>query len=161
MINNDSWFAIGTFGAKFPENTGTLWRSAQALGASYIFTIGERYVRRMSDTRRAWQSIPLLQFEDFESFQRSFPKGSSLVGVEICKKSKPLDTFVHPLRSVYLLGAEDIGLPEEIQRQCDSIVKIESSFCLNVSVTGSILAYDRQTKLSMGNFDRNPKIKNR
>jgi len=155
MLNNDSWFSIGTYGAKFPENTGTIWRSAQAFGANHIFTIGERYQRRMTDTRRAWQSIPLFQYEDFDQFISCFPKGAALIGIEISKRSKPLNTFTHPLRAVYLLGAEDTGLPEEVQKKCDYIVEIpDASHCLNVAVVGSILAYDRVQKIKAGDFDR-------
>ena len=154
MQNKDNWFAIGTYGAKFPENTGTLWRTAQAFGANHIFTIGERYTRRMSDTRRAWQSIPLFQYEDFDSFMRGFPKGASLTGVELSNKSKPLSKFKHPLRGIYLLGAEDDGLPIEVQRKCDDIVEISgATHCLNVSVTGSIVIYDRLAKIAAGEFD--------
>lgn len=162
MTNNDSWWSIGTYDAKFPENTGTLWRSAQAFGANHIFTIGERYKRRMSDTRRAWQTIPLFQFGDFDSFLNCFPKGAALIGIEISEKSKPLTTFRHPLRAVYLLGAEDTGLPMEVQRKCDAIIEIpHASHCLNVSVAGSILAYDRIEKIGRGEFEREGQYKMR
>ena len=41
MINNftNEFFGIGIQNGKTPENLGVLWRSAQNLGASYIFTI--------------------------------------------------------------------------------------------------------------------------
>ena len=108
----------------------------------------------MTDTRKAWQSIPLFQYEDFDSFMKSFPKGASLTGIELSSKSKPLSQFKHPLRGIYLLGAEDDGLPIEIQRKCDHIVEISgASFCLNVSVSGSIVIYDRLAKLEAGDFD--------
>lgn len=37
------FFGIGIQNGKTPENLGALWRSAQNLGASYIFTNGNRY----------------------------------------------------------------------------------------------------------------------
>ena len=42
MINNfeNEFFGIGIQNGKTPENLGVLWRSAQNLGASFIFTIG-------------------------------------------------------------------------------------------------------------------------
>lgn len=37
-----NYFGIGIFNAKTADNVGTLWRSAYQLGASFIFTVGER-----------------------------------------------------------------------------------------------------------------------
>lgn len=36
---------IGIYAPKMPVNVGVLWRSAQLMGASFIFTIGARYKR--------------------------------------------------------------------------------------------------------------------
>ena len=36
----NEFFGIGIFNGKTPENLGVLWRSAQNMGASFIFTIG-------------------------------------------------------------------------------------------------------------------------
>ena len=47
---------------------------------------------------------------------------------------------------VYLLGAEDHGIPEEFM-QGHQKVFIDTSLCLNVAVAGSIIIYDRQTKI--------------
>lgn len=149
-----SWFSIGTYGAKFPANTGTLWRTAESFGANYIFTIGERYKHQRADTRKAWREIPMFQYDEFDSFYSSLPKGCKLIGAEISKRSVGLTDFRHPLRAVYLLGAEDIGLPNWIQEKCDSIIQIpNASYCLNVALTGGIIMYDRHDKLSKGMFD--------
>jgi hypothetical protein len=40
------YFGIGIIGPKTPENVGTLWCTAHALGAAWIFTVGHRYSRR-------------------------------------------------------------------------------------------------------------------
>lgn len=151
------FFAIGTYGAKYPENTGTLWRTAQGFGASYIFTIGERYMHRPSDTRKAFQEIPLMQYPNFKSFKESFPKGVVLVGVELNKqRSINLNNFRHPLRAIYLLGSEKGGLPLDIQRQCDYIIQVPySKQCLNVSLTGGIVMYDRINKIKNNQFSDN------
>lgn len=145
-VMKSEWFAIGTYNAKFPENTGTLWRTAAAMGAHYIFTIGERYRRQRTDTRKAWQEIPLHQYDDFNQFKNTLPKGCELIGIELNKKSKDLTGFNHPPRAVYLLGAEDYGIPDNILKQCNQIIQIPSKFCLNLSVAGSIVMYDRKTK---------------
>lgn len=148
------WFSIGHYGVKYPENTGTLWRTAQGFGANYIFTIGERYRRQMGDTRYSYQEIPLFSYGDFESFKKTLPKACKLVGIEMSKRSVSLDKFKHPLRCVYLLGAEDNGLPPEIQKECDYIVEIPySSHCLNVSLAGGLVMYDRINKIQQGIYD--------
>ncbi len=54
--------------------------------------------------------------------------------------------FTHPERAIYLLGAEDTGLPESVQSLCQSIIHIKSPMCLNVAVAGSIIMYDRISK---------------
>ena len=36
----NEYFGIGIQNGKTPENLGVLWRTAQNMGASFIFTIG-------------------------------------------------------------------------------------------------------------------------
>lgn len=47
---------------------------------------------------------------------------------------------------MYLLGAEDHGLSKITQGKSHFLVKFKSSLSLNVSVAGSIVMYDRQSK---------------
>ena len=54
-----------------------------------------------------------------------------------------LETFEHPRRCVYLLGAEDNGLSKAAIAKCHHLVKFKSEKSLNVSVAGSIVLYDR------------------
>ena len=70
-----------------------------------------------------------------------------LVCVEINEDAKPLKEFKHPHQAVYLLGAEDYGIPEKILNE-NIVIQIESpeSHCLNVSTSGSIIMYDRFIK---------------
>ena len=53
-----SFFGIGIQNGKTPENLGVLWRTAQNLGASFIFTIGKRYANQACDTHNAVKSLP-------------------------------------------------------------------------------------------------------
>ena len=61
----------------------------------------------------------------------------------------PLKSFVHPERAIYLLGAEDHGLPGEIMDKCHKIISIETirTESFNVAVAGSIVMYDRFSKI--------------
>ena|SRR3990167_5044339 len=142
------FFGIGIENGKTIENVGTLWRTAQAFGVDFIFTIGGRYYRQNSDTTKAWKHLPLHEYGSVDDFFRSKPRDSEVVGIEIADGSVPLPRFQHPERAIYLLGAEDIGISSEARRQCSRLVVIPSSLCLNVAVAGSIVLYDRLAKAS-------------
>lgn len=145
MIDNfeNEFFGIGILNGKTPENLGVLWRSAQNLGASFIFTIGNRYAKQACDTHNAVKSMPYFHYENFEEFYKNLPKGARLVGVELADGAQPLETFNHPRRCVYLLGAEDHGLSNVAIEKSHFLVKFKSQLSLNVSVAGSIVMYDR------------------
>lgn len=142
------FFGIGIQNTKTEVNLGTLWRSANLLGASFIFTIGRRYKKQASDTMKSYRHIPLYNFETFEDFYKSLPYDAMLVGVELDKRAVMLSSFSHPERCVYLLGAEDHGLTKEAIDKCHSIVQLPGEFSMNVAVAGSIVMYDRVTKIS-------------
>ena len=146
MIDNfhNEYFGIGIQNGKTPENLGVLWRSAQNLGASFIFTIGNRYSKQACDTHNAVKSMPYFHYENFEEFYNHLPKGARIVGVELTEESEDLETFHHPRRCVYLLGAEDHGLSKQAIEKSHFLVKFKSELSLNVSVAGSIVMYDRQ-----------------
>lgn len=142
--------AIGIYHSKMPSNVGTLWRSAGNLGAAFIFTVGHRYNRQASDTIKAWKHIPLFQWESDDDLFAHVPKDADLIAVEMDDGNgyapRMLPEFVHPERAIYLLGAEDRGIPQEVIAKCASMVAVPSSRCLNVAVAGSIVLYDRNAK---------------
>ncbi|ARV07048.1 rRNA methyltransferase [Polaribacter sp. SA4-10] len=150
MVNNleQGFFGIGIQNGKTPENLGVLWRSAQNMGASFIFTIGNRYAKQACDTHKAIGAMPYFHYDTFNDFFNNLPKGAMLVGVELDEKAAQLETFVHPKRCVYLLGAEDHGLSNTAIEKSHHLVKFKSELSLNVSVAGSIIMYDRQAKLN-------------
>jgi tRNA G18 (ribose-2'-O)-methylase SpoU len=140
------FFEIGVYHPKRDINIGTLWRSAYLLGASGIFTIGKRYQKQCSDTCKTPRHIPLREFRDFDEFYEHLPNGAILVAVET--GGIPLKKFCHPKQAVYLLGAEDHGLPQKIREKCHITVSIESlrEIPYNVAVAGSIVMYHRLIK---------------
>lgn len=137
------YFQIGIYQSKTPENICTLWRSAYQLGASGIFTIGRRYDQQASDTVKAFRHIPLINYTDFNHFLSCRPVGSLLVGVEM--GGVALSQYKHPKTAIYLLGAEDRGLPDQVRTQCQAIVSLEAVNMLsyNVVVAGSLVMYSR------------------
>jgi len=124
-------------------NIGTLWRSAFQLGACEVFTIGRRYTRQASDTCATERHVPLRHLLTWEIFEAQRPLGAQLVAIEM--GGRPLATFAHPERAVYLLGAEDHGLPPDVLARCQCVVSIESVRLesYNVAVAGSLVMYHR------------------
>lgn len=141
------YFAIGIYETKENTNVGTLWRSAQNFGADFIFTIGARYEKQRSDTTKAWHNIPLFAFKDWEDFKAHIPQDADLVFIEQTEDSHDLKDFTHPKQAIYILGAEDYGVPPELMRGFRK-VEIDTPMCLNVAVAGSIVMFDRKNKLS-------------
>lgn len=140
------YFGIGIFHCKTETNVGTLWRSAAILGADFIFTIGKRYQAQSSDTVKAPRHIPLYHYKDYDDFFQHVPYGCPVIAVELADNSTPLEAFVHPERCIYLLGAEDNGIPESILTRCQDTVQLIGELCYNVSTAGSIVMYDRAVK---------------
>lgn len=137
------YFEIGIYNVKSSVNVGTLWRSAYQLGASGIFTIGKRYRKEASDTCKAAMHLPMRHYTCFEEFMTGRPVGAALIGIET--GGMELHRFSHPMRAVYLLGAEDHGIPDTIINKCNKIVSLEAlrTESYNVSVAGSIVMYHR------------------
>ena len=73
-----------------------------------------------------------------------------MIAVELADNSVPLERFVHPERCVYLLGAEDYGLPESVLCRCRDTVQLIGDYCMNVATAGSIVMYDRAVKMGTG-----------
>ena len=140
------FFEIGIVHGKNNVNIGTLWRSAYQLGAGGIFTIGRRYTSQASDTTKAWRHIPLRHFDDFDEFNKHRPREALIIGIEM--GGEPLHGFKHPERAIYLLGAEDHGLSQEMLNRCNKIVSLDAKRVLsfNVAVAGSLIMYDRFQK---------------
>lgn len=140
------YFGIGIERSKYEVNVGTLWRSAYSFGADFIFTIGKRYPHQWSDTTRAWRHIPYLEYTNVADFINHVPFSCPVVGVELDEKARPLESFVHPTRAIYLLGPEDGSLSKKALEACHYLVQFDSKHCVNVAVAGSIVMYDRQQK---------------
>ncbi len=140
------YFGIGMLDPKYDVNLGTLWRSAFAFGANFIFTVGARYSRQPSDTTESIRHIPYWRFTDLTDFVQHLPPEANLVAVERDETAMDLQKFAHPERAVYLLGPEDGSLGSEVIEKCAYVIRFDSRYCLNVSVAGSVVLYDRLAK---------------
>ena len=145
------YYGIGVYKGKNKINIGTLWRSAYSFGASFIFTVGKRYEKQASDTTKTIRHIPLWHFTDWKDFNDHSPYDCQVICIEITPNAKNLSNFVHPERAIYLLGAEDNGIPKDILRGKQKLlINTQRKFCLNVSIAGSIVMYDRYIKQLKG-----------
>lgn len=140
------FYGVGIYQTKNEINVGTLWRTANILGAAFIFTVGRRYKAQSSDTMKTPKHVPLYNFKTFDEFKEYLPHDCLITAVEMAPEAPLLADFKHPERSVYLLGAEDRGIPEDVLKRCHRVVRLPGERSMNVSVAGSIVLHDRYTR---------------
>lgn len=149
------YFGIGVEKLSKAMNAGSLFRTAHAFGAAFVFTVGAAYPRRegeRADTSKSSFHVPLYEFAGPRDLR--LPVGCALVGVELLDDAADLPSFHHPQAAAYILGPERGSLSPEIQALCDYTVKIPTKFCVNVSVAGALVMYDRV--VSLGRFAGRP-----
>ncbi|MEV4127114.1 RNA methyltransferase [Nocardia sp. NPDC049707] len=145
------YFGVAVHNPKTEANVGTLWRSAKTYQASMIATVGpRRYEYQSSDTCKTHKSLPLIKFTDIDDLITHLPHGCQLIAVELSDRAVSLTRFQHPNQAVYLLGAEDRGIPDHVLAKCHHVVQIPSpeAWSLNVAVAGSLIMFDRFSKRS-------------
>lgn len=138
------YFAVGVEGISKPMNLGAIMRTANAFGASFVFSVNaaDRINQAYkADTSRTFESVPYYQWNSIEGME--LPKNCKLVGVELTEDSIELPRFSHPKSAAYILGRERGDLSEQMLQKCDYVVKIPTRFCVNVSVAAAIVMYDR------------------
>ncbi len=149
------YFGIGVEGISKAMNLGNLMRSAHAFGARFFFTVNtavEPEAEAVSDTARSPAHLPVYRFD--RATDLVLPEGCKLVGVEILDEAVELPSFPHPVAAAYVLGPERGRLSPELIARCEHIVRIPSTFSVNVGVAGAIVMYDRM--LALGRFAARP-----
>jgi len=149
------YFGIGVEGISKAMNVGSIFRTAHAFGAGFVFTVAATYPEPeggRADTSAATGHIPFYDFPDLPSLV--LPEKCTLVGIELTEDSIELPSFHHPSQAAYVLGPERGSLSPEMTQRCQFVVKIPMKFCVNVGVAAAIVMYDRT--LSMGRFQRRP-----
>lgn len=149
------YFGIGIEGASKAMNVGSLFRSAHAFGASFVFTVAAAYAPKeggRSDTSNTPGEVPFYSFPDVESMV--LPRRCALVGVELLDESTALPSFRHPRGAAYVLGHERGSLSPALLARCDHVVRIPTAFCLNLGIAGALVMYDRL--ICLGRFAPRP-----
>lgn len=145
------YFGIGAEGISKAGNVGSLFRSAHAFGASFMFTVAAGYTAKegnRTDTSQATSHVPYYEFPDVSSL--ILPRECTLVGVELTDDAIDLPSFHHPLQAAYVLGPEKGSLSPGMQGRCAVTIRIPTRFCINVGLAGAIVLYDRT--ISMNRF---------
>lgn len=122
-----------------PGNVGTLVRSADALGPAFLCLssgcadpVGPKALRASTG---AVFRVPLGRFDEApRPWVALVPSGG-----------EPLEGVDLPDRLTLVLGAERLGLPEDVVSRCDSTATIPEApgaASINVGVAGSIALYE-------------------
>lgn len=148
------FFGIGIEGSSKPMNAGNLFRTCHAFGGSFVFTIAAAYSvnAARSDTSKTPHNLPWYSFD--KAADLTLPESCQLVGIELLDEAIELPSFRHPLRAAYVLGPEMGSLSPELVKRCDHVIKIPTSFCVNVATAGAIVMYDRL--ITLGKFAERP-----
>lgn len=149
------YFSIGAEGISKPMNLGALMRTAHAFGASFVYSVNAADKVRdayKADTSKSFEHLPYYQWDTIGDM--SLPKGCQLVGIELTDDAVELPSFRHPAAAAYVLGREKGDLTPEMLSRCAHVVKIPTKFCINVSLAGALVMYDRH--LSMGGHAQRP-----
>jgi tRNA G18 (ribose-2'-O)-methylase SpoU len=142
------YFAIGAERSSKALNLGNLMRSAHGFGASFTFTVGATYkaLEARADTSKGQWHIPHYNWPGLDDMV--LPQGCKLVGVELLDSAVDLPSFRHPQRAAYVLGPEKGSLSPELLDRCSYVIRIPTSFCVNVAMAGAIVMYDRTRSLA-------------
>lgn len=147
-----SFFGIGIVRSKAAPNHGSVWRSALQLGASFTFTVGASFSRKVegaADVYKGLRTIPCIAYADEDAFAATGVVGAEYVAVEY--GGETLSGFVHPRRAVYVLGAEREGLSKEMVARCQRHVSIDVAdgrpSSMNVAAAAAVIMWDRSLKL--------------
>jgi tRNA G18 (ribose-2'-O)-methylase SpoU len=130
-------------------NVGSIFRTADALGAEKIYLTGFTGTPKQSKAKKtalgAEESVP---WEYVKSTSKVIAdlknQGFTVVGLERSEESIDFRDCKIPRKSAILLGNEERGLSPRIQKLCDKIVHLPMNGIkesLNVSVAAGAIGY--------------------
>lgn len=134
--------AIGLVGPKIEHNVGGAMRAAACYGASLIVIEAPRFEHRSSNTTQTQKHVPTIVGPICDHRPYDCP----MVAIEIVPDARPLTTFCHPERALYVFGPEDGSIPPRILTRAQHIVSIPTRYCMNLAATVNVVLYDRLCK---------------
>lgn len=138
------------------ENVGAIFRTADAAGLDKIYLTGytptplDRFGKKRNDFKKS--ALGAEEFVKWEA-QKNLPallrklkkEDFFIIGVEQDKKSVDYRKIKPKNRNAFIVGAEVLGIPENILRKCDIIAEIPihgKKESLNVSVAAGIILFN-------------------
>lgn len=152
----DVWVALDR--VRDPGNLGTIIRTVDAVGARGVILVGETTDPFSLETVRATMgsvfSVPIARATPEAFLAWKAKAGAMLVGTHL-KGSVDYRTPNYKGRPlVILMGNEQQGLPDELARACDELVRIPQvgkADSLNLSVATGVMLYEvRRAALDIG-----------
>ena len=139
---------IALEGVRDPGNLGTIVRTADSVGADAVVLVGQSCdpfsVEAVRATMGSIFALPLARasFEAFNTWRRA--RALLLIGASL-NGDNPHDAFPAERGVVVFMGNEQSGLPEDMERACDALVKIPMrgrADSLNLAIATSVMVYD-------------------
>lgn len=152
---------LGLINPKSPSNVGAVLRAAGCYGANKIFFTGKRYAyakAHATDTKDRLQDIDLIQVESIFSLVSPSTKK---IAIELVEGALPLPHYEHPDHAIYIFGPEDGSIPQDVIDQCDDVLYVPTTGCMNLAATVNVLLYDRLSKSSRVSYGDDVIRKNR
>jgi RNA methyltransferase, TrmH family len=121
-----------------PGNVGTLIRSADAFGASIALSVGcadPTGSKALRGSAGAIFRIPIGRFDEAAGLRVAL----------VAHGGEPIDRVELPEPTIFVLGAEREGVPEQLVAACDAVASIplaDSAESLNVAAAGAIALYE-------------------
>ena len=116
--------AVALCQARFDINLGVAMRSAEAAGLDAVYFVGRGdFVR--SPARGADLAIPVHHCEDAAALiRRAREGGYQLVAIQQTAGSVPYHQAEYPPNPLFVVGAEDVGMPADLREAADLNVEI-------------------------------------
>lgn len=135
-------------GVRDPGNFGTIVRTADSVGADAVVLLGQTCdpfsVEAVRATMGSIFAAPIVR-ADFDAFDRwRRMRGLAMAGASLKGTLAP-DAFAVTGPVVLLMGNEQSGLPDEMERACDALVRLPMkgrADSLNLAIATGVLLYD-------------------
>ncbi|MCW8996287.1 MAG: RNA methyltransferase [Psychromonas sp.] len=137
---------IGLTNPKSATNVGAVMRAAGCFNVDSVLYSGSRYDRSVklnTDTKKISSTIPLIGVENLLDNKSDELK---IVCVDLVEGAKPLPTFKHPDKAIYIFGPEDGTIKQAVIDKADHVVYIPTTGCMNLAATVNVILYDRLAK---------------
>jgi TrmH family RNA methyltransferase len=148
LVPKQSRIFVALEGVRDPGNLGTIWRTADAVGAGGLILIGQTCdpfsVEAVRATMGSLFAVPVVRTE-FAAFERWRQAGAlELVGASLKARAR-YDAATVERGTVVLMGNEQSGLPADMEAACDALVKIPMrgrADSLNLAAATAVMLYD-------------------